>query len=234
MEESFFETTWRLFKILMSGAGTTLTLFIIVILASIPLGFLITLMATSKNVISKGFAKGYIFVLRGTPLLLQILVVYVGLPKIPEIGPYLILDGFTSAIIAFILNYAAYFAEIFRGGLLSIDKGQYEAAQVLGLNKFQTFIHIIIPQMLRVSLPSVSNETITLVKDTSLLYAVAIPEILHYAKAQVVSSASLYPFVIAALIYLILTLVLTLFFRWFEKKYKRTNNGNKSLKRRYQ
>ncbi len=220
---NFFEKALKVFGILMSGAGTTLALFAIVIITSIPLGFLVTLMATSKNKILRGFAKAYIFVLRGSPLLLQILVVYFGLPRLPGIGKFLILDGFTSATIAFILNYAAYFAEIFRGGLLSIDKGQYEAAQVLGLTKFQTTTRIIIPQMLRVSLPSVSNETITLIKDTSLLYAVAIPEILHYAKAQVISSASMFPFVVAAVIYLILTFVLTLMFRWFEKKFKHNN-----------
>lgn len=218
---NFFEYAWSVLPALLSGAGATLGLFAIVIVLSLPLGFLVTLMAKSNIFIFRWFAKAYIFVLRGTPLLLQLLFVYFGLPRIPVIGDYLILDRFPAACVAFTLNYAAYFAEIFRGGLLSIDKGQYEACQVLGLSKFQTTVKVIIPQMLRVALPPVSNETITLVKDTSLLYAIAVPEILHYAKVAVTRDFRITAFVVAAAIYLVFTFVLTLIFKALEKKYKR-------------
>lgn len=226
---SFFEYAWNVLPALLSGAGATLALFAVVIIISLPLGFLVTLMAKSNIFIFRWFAKAYIFVLRGTPLLLQLLFVYFGLPNIPIIGDYLILDRFPAACIAFVLNYAAYFAEIFRGGLLSVDKGQYEACKVLGISKFQTMIKVILPQMLRVSLPSVSNETITLVKDTSLLYAIAVPEILHYAKVAVTRDFRITAFVVAAVIYLVFTFILTLIFRALEKKYK---NGTDIKNRR--
>ena len=139
---------------------------------------------------------------------------------IPVIGEYLVLDRFTAACIGFILNYASYFAEIFRGGLLAIDKGQYEAAQVLGLNKFQTTTRIILPQMFRVALPAVSNESVTLVKDTALLYAVAVPELLHYAQTVVNRDFTIVPFLVAGVIYLLITLILTAFFKLLEPRFK--------------
>jgi len=144
---------------------------------------------------------------------------FFGLPLIPFVGEYLILDRFVAAALAFILNYAAYFAEIFRGGLISIDKGQYEAAQVLGLNKFQTTVRVILPQMIRTVLPPVANESITLVKDTALLYAVAVPELLHFAQTAVNRDFTIMPFFLAAIIYLLMTLVLTLLFKYLEKKF---------------
>src|SRR5690606_5703037 len=164
-------------------------------------------------------AQTYIYLMRGTPLLLQLLFFVFGLPLIPFVGEYLILDRFVAAALAFILNYAAYFAEIFRGGLISIDKGQYEAAQVLGLNKFQTTVRVILPQMIRTVLPPVANESITLVKDTALLYAVAVPELLHFAQTAVNRDFTIMPFFFAAIIYLLMTLVLTLLFKYLEKKF---------------
>ncbi len=159
--------------------------------------------------------------MRGTPLLLQLLVITFGLPMIPVIGEYLKfwIDLWRLSL-GFILNYAAYFAEIFRGDLLSIDKGQYEASQVLGLNKWQTMTKIILPQMFRIALPSVANESVTLVKDTSLLYAVAVPELLHFANTAVNRDFTIVPFFVAGIIYLIMTLLLTWFFKWLEKRYK--------------
>ncbi len=216
----FFIYCGKILPALLGGAGATLSLFIVCIILSLPLGFLITLMTKSKLKFFRGFANIYIFILRGTPLLLQLLFVYFGLPNMPLIGKYLILDRFPSACVAFVLNYAAYFAEIFRGGLLSIDKGQYEACQVLGLSKSQTTMKVIIPQMLRVALPSISNETITLIKDTSLLYAIAVPEILHFAKVAVSRDFRITAFVLAAVIYLVFTFILTIAFKKLEKKYK--------------
>lgn len=205
---------------MLDGAKMTILLFVIAIIASIPLGFLLTLAVKSKIKVISWLAQTYIYLMRGTPLLLQLLFICFGLPMIPGVGEYLVLDRFTAACLGFILNYAAYFAEIFRGGLLAIDKGQYEAAQVLGLNKFQTTTRIIVPQMFRIALPALSNESVTLVKDTALLYAVAVPELLHYAQTVVNRDFTIVPFVIAGVIYLLITLILTLFFKFLEKRFK--------------
>jgi polar amino acid transport system permease protein len=205
---------------MLEGAKITILLFLIAIAFSIPLGFFITLLSQSNNKVISGIAKSYVYVMRGTPLLLQLLFICFGLPMIPVIGEYLVIDRFVAACIGFILNYAAYFAEIFRGGLLSIDKGQYEAAQVLGFSRSQTTIKIILPQMFRIALPAVSNESITLIKDTALLYAVAVPELLHFAQTAVNRDFSIVPFFIAGIIFLLLTLVLTAIFRWLEHKFK--------------
>lgn len=205
---------------MLEGAKMTILLFIIAIILSIPLGFLLTLAVKSSIKVISWLANAYIYIMRGTPLLLQLLFICFGLPMIPGIGEYLVFDRFTAACIGFILNYAAYFAEIFRGGLLAIDKGQYEAAQVLGLNKFQTTTRVILPQMFRIALPSVANESVTLVKDTALLYAVAVPELLHYAQTVVNRDFTIVPFLLAGAIYLLITLVLTLFFKVLEKRFK--------------
>lgn len=207
-------------KPMLEGAQTTVLLFIIAILVSLPLGFCLTLMVKSRFKPVAWFASGYIYLMRGTPLLLQLLFIVFGLPVLPVVGEYLVFDRFFAACLGFILNYAAYFAEIFRGGLLAVDKGQYEAAQVLGLSKWQTTRKVILPQMFRVALPAVSNEAIVLVKDTALLYAVAVPELLHFAQTAVNRDFSIVPFFVAGVIYLLMTLVLTLFFKALEKKFK--------------
>lgn len=207
-------------KPMLEGAEMTVLLFLIAIVVSIPLGFLITLMAKSSIKALGWLAHAYIYVMRGTPLLLQLLFICFGLPMLPFVGEYLVFDRFVAACIGFILNYAAYFAEIFRGGLLAIDKGQYEAAQVLGFSKWQTTTKIVLPQMFRIALPAVANESITLVKDTALLYAVAVPELLHYAETAVNRDFTIVPFFIAGVIYLLMTLLLTLFFKWLEKRFK--------------
>jgi len=198
----------------------TLSVFAVTIVCSIPLGFMFTLMARSKLKPVKSFAKVYIYVVRGTPLLLQIMFVYFGLPLLPVVGDYLIFDRFTAACIAFCMNYAAYFAEIFRGGLLAIDKGQYEAAKVLGLTKFETMTRVVVPQMIRVCLPSVSNETITLVKDTALVTVIGVAEILHYAKTSVNRDGDTFAFLVAAALYLMINFVITMVFKRLETKYE--------------
>ncbi len=205
---------------MLDGAKMTILLFLIAIVVSVPLGFLLTLAVNSKIKPLSWLATIYITIMRGTPLLLQLLIICFGLPMIPGIGEYLVIDRFTAACLGFILNYAAYFAEIFRGGLLSIDKGQYEAAKVLGLSKSQTTRKIILPQMFRVALPSVANESITLIKDTALLYAVAVPELLHFAETAVNRDFSIMPYFIAGVIYLIMTIILTIFFKWLEKRFR--------------
>ncbi|CAG7656436.1 amino acid ABC transporter permease [Paenibacillus allorhizosphaerae] len=207
-------------KPMLEGAQMTVLLFLIAIVVSIPLGFALTLAVKSSIKPLAWFAHAYIYVMRGTPLLLQLLFICFGLPMLPVIGEYLVFDRFTAACLGFILNYAAYFAEIFRGGLLAVDKGQYEAAQVLGLSKWQTMLRIILPQMFRVALPAVSNESVTLVKDTALLYAVSVPELLHYAQTVVNRDFTIMPFFIAGIIYLIMTLLLTALFKWLERRFK--------------
>ena len=215
-----FDYLITILKPMLEGAQTTILLFLIAIVVSIPLGFVLTLALRSSIKPISWLAQIYIYIMRGTPLLLQLLIITFGLPMIPVIGEYLILDRFVAATLGFILNYAAYFAEIFRGGLLGIDKGQYEAAKVLGFNKWQTTIKVILPQMFRIALPSVANESITLVKDTALLYAVAVPELLHFAQTAVNRDFTIIPFFVAGVIYLIMTIILSMFFKWLEKRFK--------------
>ncbi|WP_414732468.1 amino acid ABC transporter permease [Acetobacterium carbinolicum] len=205
---------------MLQGMVITLSVFAVTIVCSIPLGFMFTLMARSKVKLVKSFAKGYIYVVRGTPLLLQIMFVYFGLPLLPVVGKHLVFGRFMAACIAFCMNYAAYFAEIFRGGLLAIDKGQYEAAKVLGLTKIETMIRVVIPQMIRVCLPAVSNETITLVKDTALVTVIGVAEILHYAKTAVNRDSDTFAFFVAAVLYLLINFVITLVFKRLETKYE--------------
>jgi polar amino acid transport system permease protein len=205
---------------MLEGAQMTVLLFVIAIIVSIPFGFLLTLAVKSSLKPLSLLAQGYIYIMRGTPLFLQLLLICFGLPMLPVVGEYLVLDRFVAACLGFVLNYAAYFAEIFRGGLLAIDKGQYEASQVLGLSKWQTTTRIILPQMFRVTLPAIANESVTLVKDTALLYAVAVPELLHYAQTAVNRDFTIVPFFVAGLIYLVMTLFLTIIFKGIERRYK--------------
>ena len=182
---------------MLQGAQITVLIFIVVITVSIPLGFIITLLGKTQYKPITWLINIYITIMRGTPLILQLFFIYFVVPHIP---PYISFDRLTAALVAFILNYAAYFAEIFRGGLLAIDKGQFEAAKVLGLSKLQTYIHVIIPQMIRVSLPSLSNEAITLVKDTSLVYVIGVAEIRYVAKTAVSKLVSVMRFVMAGVL----------------------------------
>ena len=215
-----FDYILSVLKPMLEGAQVTILLFLIAIVISIPFGFLLTLASRSNIRMISWMAQGYIYIMRGTPLLLQLLFICFGLPMLPVVGEYLVLDRFVAACLGFILNYAAYFAEIFRGGLLSIEKGQYEASQVLGMNRWQTLTRIIIPQMFRVALPAVANESVTLVKDTALLYAVAVPELLHFAQTAVNRDFTILPFFLAAIIYLLMTLILSLFFKFLERRFK--------------
>lgn len=213
-----FSYVLKLFGQLSGGIQYTLGLFAITVVIAIPLGLVLSFVRNSKIAPIRGVLGGYIWVMRGTPLLLQLYFFYFGLTFIPGIGQYLVLERFPAACLAFVLNYAAYFCEIFRGGLLSVDKGQYEAAKVLGFSSFQTSTRIVIPQMLRVSLPSVANECITLVKDTSLITAIGVTEILYFTKGAVNRDANPFAYLVAAVFYLVFTLVLTKLFHYLEKK----------------
>ena len=150
--------------------------------------------------------------------MLQLLFFYFGLPYIPVIGPHLAMGRFTTACVAFTLNYAAYFCEIFRGGIKSIDRGQYEAAQLLGYTKVQTFMKIILPQVIKRILPSVTNEIITLVKDTSLAFAIGYSEMFTTAKAWASKETNMIPYAGAAVFYYIFNLVVAMIMEHIEKR----------------
>ena len=198
------------------GLQITLKIFIITIILSLPLGILMAIGRISKIAILRKAMYAYIYVMRGTPLMLQILFIYYGLPFIID---GLKLPAFPAAIIAFVLNYAAYFAEIFRGGIQSIDRGQYEGAKVLGMTYVQTMRRIILPQVIKRVLPPVSNETINLLKDTSLVYILAMNDLLRVARTIVQREFDMTPFLIAGIFYLAMTFVLTWLFKKLEAHY---------------
>lgn len=202
---------------MMDGANVTLQMFFITLLLSLPLGLLLSLARMSKYKPLSFLVEIYIWLMRGTPLMLQLLFVYYALPLIPYIG--IRLPDFSAAILAFVFNYAAYFAEIFRGGIQSIERGQYEASKVLGMTYVQTMRRIILPQMAKRVLPPISNETITLVKDTSLIYVLAMNDLLRTARNIVQRDFDMTPFFIAALFYLGMTLALTWMFNKLEQRY---------------
>ncbi len=202
---------------LSNGALVTLKLFVITLVLSVPLGLALALARISRFKWLSRLVEAYIWLMRGTPLMLQLLFIYFALPFVPVVGVRL--PDFSAAVVAFALNYAAYFAEIFRAGIQSVDRGQYEGAKVLGLSYGQTMRRIVLPQMVRTILPPVSNETITLVKDTSLIYVLALNDLLRAARGIVQRDFTITPFVVAAAFYLIMTLILTWIFNRLEKKY---------------
>lgn len=189
---------------MMDGLNMTLEVFAATALLSIPLSILVALGRISKVSPLKRLIQLYIWIMRGTPLLLQLIFIFFGLPVIG-----ITFDRFTAAIIAFVLNYSAYFGEIFRSGIESIDKGQYEAAKVLGFTKFKIFMRIILPQVIKKILPPAANEIITLIKDTSLVYVVGLGELLRAGKIASNRDASLTPLIVVGIFYLILTAILT-------------------------
>lgn len=202
---------------LISGMGITVEIFCVTLICSLPLGLLVCFGRMSKNVIIRSIVSAYISIMRGTPLMLQLMVVY--------FGPYFIFGirisrGYSliAVFIAFTINYAAYFAEIYRGGIESMSVGQYEAAQILGYSKVQTFFRIILPQVIKRILPSVTNEVITLVKDTSLAFVVAVAEMFTIAKQIASSQTTMMPFVIAAVFYYIFNLIVAIVMERVEKK----------------
>ena len=204
---------------MLMGTVDTLRLFFITIVLAIPLGILLAFCRVSSFKILRDVVAGYVYVLRGTPLMLQLLFVYFGLPFIPVIG--IRLDDFPAAVLAFVLNYGAYFCEIFRAGIQAIPKGQYEAAKTLGMSYVQTMRRIILPQVFKIILPPVSNETITLVKDTSLIYVLAMNDLLRTTRNLVQRDFNIMPFVVAAVFYLVMSMILTYGFNKLEKHFAR-------------
>ncbi|MBP3780792.1 MAG: amino acid ABC transporter permease [Selenomonas sp.] len=202
------------FFLMLDGSEITLEIFFVTLLLSLPLGMLAALGRLSQFKIISRLVEFYIWLMRGTPLMLQLLFVYFALPmvgvRLPDIA---------AALLAFTLNYAAYFAEIFRAGIQAVPKGQYEAAKTLGMSYPQTMRRIILPQVIRIVLPPVSNETINLVKDTSLVYILAMNDLLRVARTIVQREFDMTPFLIAAVFYLAMTFVLTWGFKKLEARY---------------
>lgn len=198
----------------LDGLMETLKLFVVTLVLSLPFGIIVAIGRLSKNKIINKITNLYIIIMRGTPLLLQIVFVFFGLPLLG-----VVFDRFTAAIIAFTLNYSAYFGEIFRAGIASIDEGQYEGAEVLGLSKKDIFFRIILPQALKRVIPPVGNEVVTLVKDTALVYIIGIDELLKVGKNAVNRDANLMPLIVIGIVYIILTWALSKIMDKIEKKY---------------
>lgn len=198
----------------LEGLKVTLEIFALTIILSIPFGIIIALMRISKSLILSKISEVFILVMRGTPLLLQIIVIFFGLPLVG-----ITFDRFPAAILAFTLNYGAYFGEIFRAGIVSIDKGQVEGAKVLGLSPKDTFFRIILPQAFKRVIPPVVNEITTLVKDTSLVYVLGMDELLKIGKTAANRDVSLVPLLIVGVVYLIVIGVLSQVLKKIENKY---------------
>ncbi len=222
----------KVFMILLEYLGPTLKIFGFTLLYSIPLGMIVALLKMCKFKPISWLTNVYILIMRGTPLMLQIIVAYYAVPMLKQnenLPTFIqkLLSGiniqddnfmFNAIIVAFSLNYAAYFAEIFRGGIESIPKGQYEASAALSFTKGQTFFHIILPQVIKRVVPASSNEIITLIKDTSLANVIAFAEITLKAKQQMQTYSSLTPLFIAGLFYFVLAMILTVISAAVEKK----------------
>lgn len=190
----------QLTGLLLSGVGTTVSIFALTLVLSIPVGMLVAVGRMSKRRLVSKPISFYIYIMRGTPLMLQVMFIYF---LLPQILPFRV-DRFWAVILSFVINYAAYFAEIFRGGIQAIPPGQREAAQVLGYSRWQTFYRILLPQVVKRVLLPVTNEVITLVKDTALASTVAVTEVLTIAKKQASATVSVDPYIVAMLIYLVL------------------------------
>ena len=208
-------TFWDVTLKFISASKYTIGIFFLTLLIALPLGMLICACSMSKFKPLKYVTQIFVWVIRGTPLMLQLVVVFFG-PGLLFGTP--IQDNFLATIIAFSINYAVYFSEIYRGGILSMPKGQYEAGQVLGMSRMQVNRLIILPQVAKKITPAMSNEVITLVKDTSLANFIGVMEIIVTAKTIVSKNAIIWPIFYTAVFYLIMVGVLTIFFKWLEKK----------------
>ena len=202
---------------LAGGMLISTQIFVITLLFSLPLGLIVAFGRLSKNRVISMIVKFYISIMRGTPLMLQLMVVY--------FGPYYLFHikvgsgcRLREPLIGFVINYAAYFAEIYRSGIQSMPIGQYEAAQILGYTKAQTFFKIILPQVIKRILPSITNEVITLVKDTSLSFTLSVAEMFTIAKALAASQTNMIPFVAAGIFYYVFNLIVAVVMEWIEKK----------------
>lgn len=202
---------------LLAGMAVSVQIFAVTVVFSLPLGLIISFGRMAKNPVVRGITKAYISIMRGTPLMLQLFIVY--------FGPYYLFGirvtndyRLWAVFIGFVINYAAYFAEIYRSGIQSMPAGQYEAARLLGYNRVQTFFRIIFPQVVKRILPPVTNEVITLVKDTSLAFTISVVEMFTIAKQLASAQATMVPFVAAGIFYYIFNFLVAVVMEWAEKK----------------
>lgn len=207
---SFWDVTLKL----LTGFGNTCLIFVLTLAMALPLGLVIAFGSMSKIKPLRLVVKAFVWVIRGVPLMLQLFIVFY-VPGFIFGTP--IITRFTAAIIAFVINYACYFSEIYRGGIESISKGQYEAGQVLGMKKSQIFFRIVLPQVIKRIIPPMGNETITLVKDTALVRVIAVTEIIWQAE-KLMASALIWPLFYTGVFYLVFVGLLTLLFGYLEKK----------------
>ncbi|WP_155285934.1 amino acid ABC transporter permease [Lacticaseibacillus zhaodongensis] len=210
---------FQILPALMSGAWTTIWVFALTLVISIPLGIVLSLglSTSSKNVITlviRWLLNIYTWVFRGTPLLLQLIFVFYGLPTIG-----VVFDRQSAVIFTFVLNYAAYFAEIFRGGFAAVSRDQFESATVLNLTRWQTLRYIIIPQVVKIVLPSIGNEVINLIKDSSLVYVIGLGDLLRAGNIATARDVTLVPLVLVGIIYLLMIFILTVVQKQMEKKF---------------
>lgn len=207
---------WRISLDLLAGFGTTFYIFFITLLLALPLGLIFTFLSMSKVKAVKGVMKTFIWIIRGTPLMLQVLVVYYGPALMFDIS---VPERMFAVLAAFVLNYACYFSEIFRSGIEGVPAGQYEAGQVLGMSKSEIFFKVILVQAFKRVIPPLSNEVITLVKDTSLARIIVVEEILKVAY-NYAARGLIWPLFYTAVYYLVFIGILTLVLGWIEKKFE--------------
>lgn len=210
-------TVSTMLSLLSEGFVTSLLIFVLTLLFSMPLGLAVMFGRRSRLTPLRGFIKAYISIMRGTPLMLQLMVVFYGPKRLLGVT----VPGnwrFTAVIVAFVINYAAYFAEIYRGGIESIPVGQYEAANVLGYTRAQTFLRIILPQVVKRIMPSITNEVVTLVKDTSMAFTVSYQEMFTIGKQIANSQTSFMPFLVAGVFYFVFNAIVDFVMGKIEKR----------------
>jgi polar amino acid transport system permease protein len=199
---------------MLSGLKMTVGVFLLTLVGALPLGMIVSMALRSDIYLLRWLTNGYIWIMRGTPLLLQIVFVYYGL----SIAHIATLPRFEAAVFTFILNYAAYFAEIFRGGLQSVPDGQYDGAKVLGFTQWQTMRKIVLPQVVKIVMPSVGNEVVNLVKDSSLIYVIGLADLMRAGNIAAARDVTLVPYLMVGALYLVLTIVATVVMRGIETK----------------
>lgn len=204
----------QMLMLMLEGTLTSLRIFFLTLIFSLPLGFVVAKGRMSRNWLLRSIVNLYIQIMRGTPLILQLIFVY--------FAPFYVFgvsyDRFTAVIIAYVVNYSAYFAEIYRSGLQSIEKGQYEASRVLGFSKAHTFFFIVLPQVIKRILPSLANEVITLVKDTALAQTIGVAELFRVAQNASAREFSTVPIFVAGIFYFVMNFIVSKVFDLFEKK----------------
>lgn len=199
---------------LLEGLKMTLGVFILTLIGSLPLGILVALAQKSSLFLLRWVTNAYVTIMRGTPLLLQIVFIYYGL----SLANIVTLPRFEAAVLTFVLNYAAYFAEIFRGGMQAVNKGQFDGAKVLGFGRWQTMRYIVLPQVFKTVMPSVGNEVISLVKDSSLVYVIGLGDLMRAGNIAVARDITLVPYLMVGALYLLLTVFLTSILRTIENR----------------